>query len=1076
MRLHRLRVTAFGPFAGTEDVDLDDLGADGLFLLHGPTGAGKTSVLDAVCYALYGRVPGARQGAGSLRSDHAAAGVAPEVVCELTAAGRRLEVTRSPAWDRPKRRGTGTTSQPATTRVRERVDGDWVPRSSRNDDAALLLDDVLGMALEQFTRVVMLPQGEFAAFLRARAEDRRALLQRLFATDRFAAVEAWLVDRRAELRRDLDRADTEVGRLVARAHQAAADVRSVAGTTPPTDGDAAATEMPVKPVDARLDETAELDEKPEVDADSDPAGHVAALAAAAGARADSALATESGARASAEAATDAVAAAARRSHLLDRLVAAHREEDALAAQRGDIDAAEKALNRDAAAQALHGHLDAVAAAEQDVARARAAVAVARDAAADADEVATVADVAASHPELADGGTVALPDGRADGSGGETARLAAAAAALRREAGGLVELLASEAELTRLAAATTELTGSRDAVEQEAGDLAGRISALEAAAIRDEATLADTAGAQDDVARCSAGLAAAEAAGAAAEEAAATAALVLDLREQTRDAVDAAQQTRQDWHDLRERRLAGMAAELAARLSEGEPCPVCGSPAHPGPAAPAPAAVRPEQEEQARAAHETAAEHRATLEQALAAATERHAGGVRAADGLDVASALVRVEAAQLARTAADATASRRAAAQADLRERREQLGPLQDQRERYLAALAGADAELAALRSQATSLAARIGDARGADDSLASRRSRLEAAADRLDALRGALTALDETETAGARCRRAGLAAARQAGFADLAAARSAAATDAERSVLRARVRNDADRRAALAATLADPDLAATAAGLAPAEVEGTPAAAAVAVAAATDARRRVADAESVAAGARTAHDGATRRCALAVRARDDLADIASHVAAAVAAGQPLRARHDLVADLAACAAGSGGDNALRMRLSAFVLAARLEQVADAATVRLAEVSAGRYALRHSDAAERGGARSGLGLVVVDSWTGSERDPASLSGGETFLASLSLALGLADVMQAEAGGAAIETLFVDEGFGTLDEESLDEAMGVLDGLREGGRAVGVVSHVADLRQRVPARLEVTKTRQGSHLRVVHGAA
>jgi exonuclease SbcC len=101
-------------------------------------------------------------------------------------------------------------------------------------------------------------------------------------------------------------------------------------------------------------------------------------------------------------------------------------------------------------------------------------------------------------------------------------------------------------------------------------------------------------------------------------------------------------------------------------------------------------------------------------------------------------------------------------------------------------------------------------------------------------------------------------------------------------------------------------------------------------------------------------------------------------------------------------------------------------------------------------------------------------DSATLSGGESFLASLSLALGLADVVQAESGGARIETLFVDEGFGTLDDDTLDEVMTVLDGLRDGGRTVGVVSHVAELRQRIPARVEVVKGRDGSHL-LVHAA-
>ena len=159
------------------------------------------------------------------------------------------------------------------------------------------------------------------------------------------------------------------------------------------------------------------------------------------------------------------------------------------------------------------------------------------------------------------------------------------------------------------------------------------------------------------------------------------------------------------------------------------------------------------------------------------------------------------------------------------------------------------------------------------------------------------------------------------------------------------------------------------------------------------------------------------------------------------------------------------------MTLSSFVLAARLEEVAAAASERLARMTAGRYSLVHTDAG-RGGARSGLGLLARDAWTGHDRDTSTLSGGEMFLASLALALGLADVVTAEAGGSRMETLFVDEGFGTLDEETLDEVMTVLDGLREGGRVVGVVSHVTELRQRIPAQIQVSKGRAGSHVRVI----
>jgi len=159
------------------------------------------------------------------------------------------------------------------------------------------------------------------------------------------------------------------------------------------------------------------------------------------------------------------------------------------------------------------------------------------------------------------------------------------------------------------------------------------------------------------------------------------------------------------------------------------------------------------------------------------------------------------------------------------------------------------------------------------------------------------------------------------------------------------------------------------------------------------------------------------------------------------------------------------------MRLSAFVLAYRLSQVVAAANERLARMSDQRYSLEHTGRRGAGETRGGLSLLVRDDWSGETRDPATLSGGETFVVSLALALGLADVITQEAGGADLDTLFVDEGFGSLDADTLDDVMDTLDSLRDGGRVVGVVSHVAEMRDRIPTQLVVTKARQGSTVAV-----
>ena len=189
---------------------------------------------------------------------------------------------------------------------------------------------------------------------------------------------------------------------------------------------------------------------------------------------------------------------------------------------------------------------------------------------------------------------------------------------------------------------------------------------------------------------------------------------------------------------------------------------------------------------------------------------------------------------------------------------------------------------------------------------------------------------------------------------------------------------------------------------------------------------------------------------------------------AALSAWAPVRADFDLVADLAALVEGKHADNRFQMRLSAYVLAHRLSQVVDAANLRLATMSGQRYSLVHTGQRGAGETRGGLSLLVRDDWTGDTRDPATLSGGETFVVSLALALGLADVITDEAGGTDLDTLFVDEGFGSLDSETLEDVMDTLDTLRDGGRVVGVVSHVPELQTRIPTQLRVHRGRNGSH--------
>ena len=224
MRLHRLELSAFGPFAGQIDLDLDTLGADGLFLLHGDTGAGKTTLLDAIAFALYGRVPGARNDAKRLRCDRADAAAKTYVRLEATLGGHRVEIVRSPTYLRPKSRGVGLTEEKHKVVLRwldSPPDGARADGLTRAEEVGQTVIDLLGMSADQFFQVVLLPQGEFARFLRSDTAEREVLLERLFDTGRFGTIEDWFAAARRDSAAGVREHRVALGQLTARVAEAA---------------------------------------------------------------------------------------------------------------------------------------------------------------------------------------------------------------------------------------------------------------------------------------------------------------------------------------------------------------------------------------------------------------------------------------------------------------------------------------------------------------------------------------------------------------------------------------------------------------------------------------------------------------------------------------------------------------------------------------------------------------------------------------------------------------------------------------------------------------------------------------
>jgi exonuclease SbcC len=1000
MRLHHLEVVAFGPFAETVRIDFDALSEAGLFLLSGPTGAGKTSILDAVCFALYGDVPGDRATAKRLRSDHAPDDVAPRVVLEATLSGRRFRIDRSPAWTRPKRRGSGTTTEQARVVISERRSGDdtaegtgdgtgegWHPLSTRLDETGHLVTRLVGMTLPQFCQVALLPQGRFQAFLRARSEERHALLQQVFQTGRFDRTERWLRERRVELRRTSEQHERAVADLVSRVSEVG--------------GDQAPGDWPGDPETLRtwLHEltsaavTASVEQAIAVEAAS-AAEVAAAEASAAGIELAGRRATHASARrtwATLEAAAAEHASRKRRIDKAQRAAGVRRLHDLALQSLAD---AEDLEQQRADTHTLLEHLlggaplDAQQVAEHQRAATRA-----------------LTDIARVRPLQRQAVDLERQLARSSRVRQETD------AHLRRLQERADEVPVALDELLPRLAAATEAVAQTEALGRDLEVLRTRVRAARTAeSLATQLVTAESA-----------------------------------LREATQTRLLA----RETLVEIREQRLDGMAAEIAAKLAVGHSCPVCGSAEHPAPASPAPGAPDDAAEREARREVDD-----------LEVVVEAHAQQVRGLESR-LASALAEagdsVERLLVAEedALADLDRARSVAAHlpgltAQVEALRAEQEQLAREREELAAVLAGHDTETAvlvsrldAMREQVSAVLPEGSDTAAADlDAMTALHQQVESLCQQCteltaDLARARATAVSTQEAADE--------VAIGAGFDSSAAAAASWLDDRDVAELQRQVERHEREVARISELLADEELVRSAAAEAP-DLEAL-----------AQAHHR---AKELAAAARH------RDMSLRDRGRR-LRGLSDEVEAALTAWLPVRADHDLVTDLAAMVEGKHPDNRLQMRLSAYVLAHRLSQVVEAANLRLSSMSDQRYSLVHTPQRGAGETRGGLSLVVRDDWTGDERDPATLSGGETFVVSLALALGLADVITDEAGGTDLETLFVDEGFGSLDADTLEGVMDTLDTLRDGGRVVGVVSHVPELQTRIPTQLRVHRGRTGS---------
>ena len=926
MRPLRLTLSAFGPYAAQTTLDLEKLGKGGLYLITGDTGAGKTTLFDAITYALYDHSSSGIREGSMLRCKYADDKTPTFVELEFEVHGVRYTVRRNPEYQRPKARGEGMTTEKADATLTYPDDR---PPVTKAKDVTAAVQEIIGLDYNQFSQIVLIAQGQFTKLLNASTEERSRIFRKLFRTQRYAQLQERLQAEASALNQQRTAQNAKLDSLLGGLQFA------------PDDPDAEALRTLCAQT---VPETA------------------LALLDALTARQAAALEEAGTALQATEAQLDTVqqqlGAAAQAQRLAQQLAARQAE---LAAAKPALDAARAEADRHAGDAV---QLDALTA---QVTQAQSALAA-------YDALDTLC--------------------RQQTEARDAARLAAAQAHKRRTQLDSLNaaLAAAETELAALADADTRLL----ALQNRSAQLTQRGEAL----AKLEQRLAD----------CQRQAKAAHKA----QESYRAAAAAQDEARARRDALERAF-------------LDAQAGLLAESLTEGAPCPVCGSTHHPARALlphTAPTQTQVEAARQSAAEADRQAQNAsAAAQSALAAANEAKTSLRRDAETLlperftapegtvpltfALMTNVLAEEAAALQTEQADCAAQCRQA-DADCR-RKAQLETDRQAKTRQRPALeqaaAEADRSAAAQNASADALEGQIAERRAALPY--PRRADAQEALDKLEADRSALrTGMDTAQ--------------RKLKQAEQAVAAAEAAVEA----LTAQQ------------TAAQKELPAC------------------------SAEELTAQQTELTAARETLRSREKQLSAQLLPNRKT----AAQYRAAAEARQALESRWQWVSALAATAGGTLTSKQ-KIKLEAYIQMNYLDRILRYANTRLMQMTAGQYELERIGA-ENQRSQSGLDLGVIDHYNGTRRSVKTLSGGESFKASLALALGLSDEVQSSAGGIRLDTLFLDEGFGSLDEESLELAIRVLSGLTEGDRLVGIISHVGALKDRIDRQVVVHKARTG----------
>ena len=1091
MILHNLEFEAFMAYPKRQEINFDTLNNAGVFLLNGPTGAGKTTILDAICYALYGETSSDRESA-KLHSTYAAhSGTKPRVLLDVTLHGKRLRIDRTPAYNKPITRGARKgqmREESAKATLAELAPGAdpadekaWTPISSSVAEVNRTIAERTHLTKEQFLKVVLLPQGQFAQFLKSKPKERKELLKKMFPVEHYEQLFDALLEESKKAQQDVAQDEnTQRGYL----ERARVEMLALQALLDAVDTDAEGTDTEGSAVEGAV----EAGEEPEnLTAESVTAETLDTWIAGGVARAreTSTREKQEQQRLTDEADRNTRLLAERAQlqadwreyeQLCERRTRLTERADEHKAQREELAQARAAAPLHAQYAQVHAESQALAAREQEHSacasaleeNGRALLAALRDEETAEDVTFPEETTFAALPDLEPAEQEAQLETLLDTlrvlqkKDAQLTDEEAAVAALLKQANAL------EQDKARAEKTLSDLTAH---AEQLAEELAGYSTADEERTLA--AHLVTEAQQKHDAAQqMQQKLDAASAAVAEAEkQSKRTATAEQKAQEKWQASAQQALAATEEFKNLQVLRLAQASSLLARELKDGEPCAVCGSVEHPAPAQIAEGEQLVERadldaaKEREDKAHKQARTHELAKDRATKAHQEASEALAAARTQYETLAAQGECDVEQTAAQLQQAQ-TRLAQAQSRVTARDGVLVKV----ERVRVDLQKAQEALRTIEGAAVEAQTRHRDAAARCEAAAAQLAPARAAvgfAQRVEAVEGYRAAHQRLARAvlllGQARERHALAAAQAQRLLGESAFESAELVQA---AVRTPERVDALEQAVAAYELEHARL-----------LEGFGREAIVAVAARVAAGEQAPDDLQ---GVRERVEqlrAAVHRLTLREGERESVLRSLQALRGEYAAFRAQTAqrydRAQMLANLAAAARGDTlGGYEHQVDLVSYVLGAEFERILQSASLHLDRMSEGRYGMVFSDHRAKGSrSGGGLNLEITDTWTGEPREASSLSGGESFLASLSLALGLAEVVQANNGGIELDTLFIDEGFGTLDAETLDMVMGTIESLRDSGRTIGLISHVEEMKNRIPAQIVVEKGQNGSSVRV-----